>query len=133
MSRDILFETSRFNLTEVKPHFINDCCFGEDLARWLREMLIAVGMTVIEPAQEDWGWYIEASHDGQSYFIGIGGNAEEGAADTNQGQWRISIEKHRSLKQKLTGKNKMTADEPIIPIIRGLLEREPDVSNIVEE
>jgi len=23
-------KTRRFNYTEVKPHFINPCCFGED-------------------------------------------------------------------------------------------------------
>jgi hypothetical protein len=33
---DILFETDRFNVSEVKRHFINPCCFGEDLAGWLR-------------------------------------------------------------------------------------------------
>ena len=133
MSHDIFFETSRFNLSQVKPHFINDCCFGEDLAAWLREKLISEGMTVIPPDQEDWGWYIEATSDGQSYFIAIGGNAADGAADPNQGEWRISIEKHRTLRQKLTGGNKMTADEPIVATIRRLLEQERDFTAIGDE
>lgn len=29
-------ETDLFNHREVKPNFINDCCFGEDFAAWLR-------------------------------------------------------------------------------------------------
>jgi hypothetical protein len=28
----ILFKTNRFNLSKVGEHFINLCCFGEDLA-----------------------------------------------------------------------------------------------------
>jgi hypothetical protein len=38
-SFDILFQTNRFNLSEAKEHFINPCCFGEDLAEWLPEQL----------------------------------------------------------------------------------------------
>jgi hypothetical protein len=35
-ARDILFKTSRFNLSRGGEHFTNPCCFGEDLAAWLR-------------------------------------------------------------------------------------------------
>jgi hypothetical protein len=38
----ILFKTSLFNLTKIEEHFINVCCFGEDLAVWLRIKLIDV-------------------------------------------------------------------------------------------
>jgi hypothetical protein len=130
---DILFETSRFNLSEVKPHFINDCCFGEDVAAWLRERLAEVGIDAIEPGQEDWGWYIEAGHNGQWYFIGVGGYSEEGAAHKNQGEWRIMVEKRRSFLEKLTGKNKMTPDEEILSIIRAIVEREPDFKGVRQE
>ena len=32
-------ETDLFEHREVKPHFINPCCFGEDFAKWLRHEL----------------------------------------------------------------------------------------------
>lgn len=44
MPPDILFDTNRFNLSEVKEHFINPGCFGEDLAVWLRAKLIERGI-----------------------------------------------------------------------------------------
>jgi hypothetical protein len=130
---DILFETNRFNLSEVQPHFINDICFGEDAAAWLRERLMEIGTTVAEPAQEDWGWYIEATHDGASYFVGIGGNPQDGAPDKNAGEWRVMIEKHRSFWEKLTSKNQMAPDDTLLLIIRGIIEAEPDFSNVRQE
>ena len=36
----LFFESNRFNLSEVKSHFINPICFGEDVAAWLRSRLI---------------------------------------------------------------------------------------------
>ena len=29
---DIIFTTDRFNLSEPKDYFINDCCYGDDAA-----------------------------------------------------------------------------------------------------
>lgn len=133
MPADILFETNRFNLSDVQPHFINDICFGEDAAAWLRERLLALGITATEPAQEDWGWYVEAAHGGAAYFIGIGGNQQPGAADKNAGEWRIMIERHRSLWDKLTGKNMISPDDALLLIIRGIVEAEPGFSNIRQE
>ena len=53
-SLDVLFTTGRFNATVVGEHFINDCCFGEDLAAWLRGELAKSGIECEEPGQEDW-------------------------------------------------------------------------------
>ena len=32
-------ETNLFEHRQVKPYFINDCCFGEDFTEWLRQRL----------------------------------------------------------------------------------------------
>ncbi len=133
MGHDFLFETNRFNLSQVRPHFINDCCFGEDVAEWLSANLAEAGFTTIAPAQEDWGWYTEASRDGRSYFIAIGGNAAEGAADPNEGEWRIGLDRHRTLMDKLRGRNRMTRDDPIVGVVRAILEQQPDFRNVTEE
>lgn len=130
MRYDLSFETNRFNLSEVKEHFINPCCFGEDLAAWLRGKLLERGAKVTDPGQEDWGWYIEAGCKGQSYFIGIGGNADEVSQDKNQGEWRIMVEKHRSLWEKLTRTNDLSKDDEMLTMIWEILQTEPDFKNV---
>jgi hypothetical protein len=130
---DILFDTNRFNLSEVKPHFINPCCFGEDLAAWLRAKLIERAIPTIEPGQEDWGWYVEARIGDANYFIGVGGNPDESARDPNEGEWRIIIEKHRRLLDKITGRNKESPDEPMFDVIEEILRAEPDFGNVRRE
>src|SRR6266496_1588955 len=122
----ILFETDRFNLSEVKEHFINPCCFGEDLAAWLRGKLLEKGFEVTAPDQEDWGWYIEANCKGSWYFLGIGGNADEASQDSNQGEWRIMVEKRRSVWKKLTGRDEMSEADEMMAAIRKILEAETD-------
>jgi hypothetical protein len=65
MRSHVTFRTPRFNQTEVHPHFINECCFGEDCIAWLIAELRARGWTdVTEPWQEDWGWQTSGERDG---------------------------------------------------------------------
>ena len=40
----VVFRSDAFNTTEQKPSFINDGCFGDDLARWLMTRLRALGV-----------------------------------------------------------------------------------------
>ncbi len=130
---DILFETSRFNVSEVREHFINPCCFGEDLAEWLREQLSEKGVPVGAPYQEDWGWEMRARQGSQGYFLGVGGYLIEGAIDKNDGEWRIMVEKRRSIWEKVRGRNKMSESEPILSIIEDILREQADVRNINRE
>jgi hypothetical protein len=123
---DLLFETDRFNLSRPKEYFINDCCYGDDLATWLRGKLDELGILASEPAQEDWGWYLEVHHQGSGYFIGIGGHAED-ESFSNRGEWRLMVEKRRSLMEILTGKNRMTENEEIVSILRCVVQSEPDM------
>ncbi len=66
---NVTFKSTAFNTSQVKDYFINDCCFGDDVARWLMRELRAGGIrTDEEPGQEDFGWYFtfytdDASHD----------------------------------------------------------------------
>ena len=71
----ILIETEIFNYREVKPHFINECCFGEDFAAWLREELIRKLGTEYQLShiiQEDWGWGFWARKGKDPFGIGVG-------------------------------------------------------------
>jgi hypothetical protein len=130
---DILFETDRFNVSEVKEHFINACCFGEDLAEWLRQQLTRKGLSAGAPYQEDWGWEMLAQQGSQSYYLGVGGYLREGAVGTNDGEWRIMLEKKRSIWERLRGRNKMVETEPIVAIVEGLLREQADFRNVRPE
>jgi hypothetical protein len=130
---DILFETDRFNVSEVGKHFINPCCFGEDLAEWLRQQLTRKGLSAGAPYQEDWGWELLAQQGSEAYFLGVGGYLREGAVGKNDGEWRIMVEKKRSMWDKLRGRNKMIETEPILAIVENVLREQADVRHLRRE
>lgn len=129
-NQDIVFETSRFNLSTVGEHFINPCCFGEDLAEWLRGKLGERGVPADEPGQEDWGWYTGATVAGQQYFVGVGGNPSENGPGKNHGEWRISVVKRRSIWQQISGKNKISPEDALVSLLLEILDREPDFARV---
>ena len=70
----IRVETDVFEHREVKPHFINPCCFGEDFAVWLKRELSPLadaGFTFSDPIQEDYGWGFWASHGKDPFWDGL--------------------------------------------------------------
>jgi hypothetical protein len=85
-------ETDLFEHREVKPHFINPCCFGEDFATWLRQQcadLAAAGFASSEPIQEDYGWGFWVSKGPDPFWIALSycgeGPTEEPA------EWLVSV------------------------------------------
>jgi hypothetical protein len=120
-SIDLLVRSSRFNLSKVGDHFINPCCFGEDFAAWLRERLAERGIEADPPGQEDWGWYLGLSHTGGRYLLGVSGTADESSADENDGEWRIIIDKSRSLGERLRGAGKITPHDPVVALLEEIL------------
>jgi hypothetical protein len=88
----IAVETELFNHREVKPHFINPCCFGEDFAAWLRDQLGPLtdsGFHFSEPIQEDYGWGFWANRGKDPFWVAIsyvGDGPQEPPA-----QWVISV------------------------------------------
>lgn len=130
MHVDIFFNTDRFNLSEVKDHFENPCCFGEDLALWLCSAFDSQQFISDEPQQDDCEWSILTSVDDKMYFINIVGKADKSADNPNQGEWCIKIEKHRTIWEKIWGKNKMSRDEPAFSIISNILVQETDFKDV---
>jgi hypothetical protein len=126
----LLFRTNRFNLSKVGKHFINPCCFGEDLAAWLGPKLRDKGVGVRESYQEDWGWELPVSIGDDLYYLCLSGNADESPADPDQGEWHIVIEKKRTLWQVLTGSGKATRDDGMLALVQEILGSEADISGI---
>jgi hypothetical protein len=72
MDDAITIETDMFEHREVKPHFINSCCFGEDFAAWLKRELSPLtddGFSFSEPIQEDYGWGFWAWHGKDPFWM----------------------------------------------------------------
>jgi hypothetical protein len=122
---DVLFSTDKFNLSEPREYFINDCCYGDDVARWLVERLRLIGLSVTEPDQEDWGWYFDAQYQQASYFVGVGGTPDDESSGNSYGQWRLCVEKHRTLLEKLTGANQLSEDNSFIEVLKAMVSGEP--------
>jgi hypothetical protein len=129
----LLFRTNRFNLSRLGDHFINPCCFGEDLAAWLRLKLGEKGVEAREPYQEDWGWELPLAHEGSAYFLCMSGNSDESDANRDEGQWRIIVEKKRSLGQRLTGAGKISENDPLARMIEEILQGDFSIREVRRE
>lgn len=64
--------TDRFEATTPGEHFINERCFGEDFAKWLRTRLTERGVDVSDPIQEDFGWVLLTQVADRKFTISIG-------------------------------------------------------------
>lgn len=116
--------TDRFNLSVVGEDFINDCCFGEDFSNWLVTALNSNGVEADVICMEDFGWANEATVDGITYLVCVAGLLDKAPIRPNQGEWRIMIERHRTLVQKLFGRNKMTKLDAIVEKIFQVISNE---------
>jgi hypothetical protein len=91
MDARITVETEMFEHRDVKPHFINPCCFGEDFAAWLKKEISSLAdsrFTFSEIIQEDYGWGFWAWHGKDQFWVAIsyvGDGPQEPPA-----QWVIS-------------------------------------------
>lgn len=94
LSESITIETDLFEHRQVKPDFINPCCFGEDFAAWLQEKLVRQlpgGAFVLEaPCMEDYGWGFGVRHAGGSMWVALS-YAHEGPVD-GPATWVVSTE-----------------------------------------
>jgi hypothetical protein len=115
----IRFTTDLFDVANEPPNPINPIA-GASALQWLRERVLAE-MNISEPAPEDWGWYSSIDWNGRLYMLGASAEADENGAY----EWVVQIEKQRTAKEKLFGREKMAPDDPCASAIRTLLESEP--------
>ena len=89
----ISFFTNLFESAQVEPHFINERCFGEDLAKWLIGEMRESGFSFAAPYQEDWGWEFAAEKGGERYFVQVG--IADNSIGRENAEWIVAIESGR--------------------------------------
>jgi hypothetical protein len=119
----IRFTTSLFDVSKERPNNINPIP-GESLLLWLAQQ-VEGDLSISPPAREDWGWYSDVEWRGRSYMLGSCAYDEE----HGQREWALQIVKHRSFKECLLGREKMTPADECVRFFRSLVEREPAFSN----
>src|ERR1041385_1834352 len=127
----ITVTTELFEHREVKPHFINPCCFGEDFAAWLRSELApltAAGFELSEPIQEDYGWGLWARKPDDGFWIALSycgeGPTEEPA------EWIVSVDYDPGLNliKRLFHQPDVQAFDQVRDRIRQSLQANPAIS-----
>jgi hypothetical protein len=108
MAHLITFTSSQFDVSAETPNPINPIA-GEGVLKWLREKLRGIGYEVTVAEPEDWGWYVCVRQPEVSYLVGASSDLDQ----PDPREWTIQIHRERSLTDKLFGRNKLPADDPL--------------------
>ena len=122
----ISFTTDRFDVSGEKPNAINPIA-GQTVLLWLREGLLKAQYRVTEPDTEDWGWYIHVEGADASYLVGA---SAEAADPTPTVAWIVQVHKNRSMTDKLLGRNKMAADDPLFALIEKIVRGDSGIEQV---
>ena len=122
----ISFATTRFDPAAEKPNPINPIA-GHSVLLWLKDELVRANYRVTEPDAEDWGWYMDVHDAAAAYMVGA---SADPAASPGPVEWMIQVHKHRSMSDKLLGRNKMTADDRLSAAIERLVRADATVQHV---
>jgi len=123
----VTFESSAFNMSEPREYFINPCCFGDDVARWLTEQLRSKGYQVAQaPGQEDFGWYFGFRVSGIDYCLVIGHRPGD---NNEEGLWIGWLER-TGFVVSLMGARKRGIKPDAARAIHEILSGSPQIQNV---
>jgi hypothetical protein len=126
MAHLITFTTAIFDISKEPSNPINPIA-GQGVLTWLREELLRAHYRVSEPDTEDWGWYIHVEGADASYLVGASGAAEESGSPV---EWTIQVHRNRSMKDRILGRNKLAADDPLFAIIERSVRGEGRIEQV---
>ena len=126
MRKEASFRSSTFNTSEVRDYFINDCCFGDDLAQWMIARLRLAGVeTDDKPGQEDFGWYFRYRTPESRYCFVIGFRPEEPVGD-----WIGIVERDCGLLGSLFGGRSRGISQDALDVIHAALQGATELTAI---
>lgn len=123
----IHFRSRQFDVSLEPGNPINPIR-GSSLLDWLRSRLPA-NVEMSAPMAEDWGWYCDVDWHGRHYMVGACANEEP---DGNH-EWVLQIDKLRSFREKLFGREKMTVDDPCLACLKNLIALESNFTDVFAE
>jgi hypothetical protein len=126
MAHLISFKTTKFDPAREPENPINPIP-GHSVLAWLRVELAKPQCTSTEPDAEDWGWYINVEMNGTMYMVGAGTDGEEAGPDV---EWLLQVHKSRSFTDKLFGRSKMDANDPLVARIESILRADPQIQDV---
>jgi hypothetical protein len=123
MRTEATFRSSAFNTSDVKSYFINPCCFGDDLAKWMMARLRTSGVrTADEPQQEDFGWYFEFEVPAGTHCCVLGYQAGH-----PEGRWLLWLERRRGFLGSIFGMRKRGIDAAAVQALQDVLRTAPEI------
>lgn len=126
---EVQFHSTAFNVSEPREHFINPCCFGDDVCNWLIAELRARGMSTDDaPGQEDFGWYFNFDVGGKRHCFLITFQPNDAATGD---RWIGWIERQRGLAGTLLGRRSKEIDAAAIGVIDEILTASANVTDVV--
>ncbi len=124
----VTFQSPAFNTSERKDYFINDCCYGDDLARWLIERLRSRGVqTDAEPGQEDFGWYFGFRAGDTDYQFVI---ANRPAGGSDPAVWIAWLERKTGLLGSMFDGRRRGVQPDAVRAVHSVLSSSPQISSI---
>lgn len=123
----VTFRTARFDPEAEPANPINPIA-GHSVLIWLMDAVRAAGYEGGEPGTEDWGWYVDVAGHGASYLVGASGEREPGAKGPVD--WTVQIHRHRSLPDKLFGRNAHAVTDPLTTLVERVVRAAPDCTHV---
>lgn len=125
----IAFKTARFDVRRETPNPINPIA-GQSVLAWLRPQLVEAGYQATDPDSEDWGWYMDVKGASGAYLVGASADAD---SDEREIEWIVQIHKHRTLSDKMFGRNVMTDEDPLVALIERIVRADGQIIDVSVE
>jgi hypothetical protein len=129
MASLVSFRTARFDVRAETPNPMNPIA-GQGVLMWLQLELAKAGYKATEPDPEDWGWYMDVQGAGGTYLVAASGDGEAQRPDV---EWVIQIHKRRSLTDRIFGRNRLGADDPLVASIERIARAGDGISDVTVE
>ena len=124
----VIFKSAAFNFSEPRDYFINPCCYGDDVARWLAEQLHCKGYQADDvPGQEDFGWYITFRVSDISYCFVIGHRPGD---ENTEGEWIGWVERSRGFTALIFGGRNRGIQPAAAQVIHEILSNSRKIRDI---
>lgn len=114
---------ARFKLAAASVATDKPAVFGEDFSHWLVTVLERVGVQAAVICMENKAWNSLARYQGATYELMVTGASAGDATRPDYGQWSIGVVRKRSLLDKVLGKNRISANDPLIELIMGVMRK----------